>query len=71
MRENFGPVWSPNGPEMAAIVDGSLTTFPVSRDGTPIGPPRRCRADLANTPSWTADSRRLLYQVADGLRLVT
>ena len=71
MRENFGPVWAPNGREMAAIVDGSLTTFPVSRDGTPIGPPRRVSEDLASSPSWTADSRRILYQVADRFRLVT
>ena len=56
---------------MAAIVDGSLTTFPVSRDGTPIGPPRRVSEDLASSPSWTADSRRILYQVADRFRLVT
>ena len=70
MRENFGPVWAPNGREMAAIVDGSLTTFPVARDGTPIGPPRRVSEDLASSPSWTGDSRRILYQVADRFRLV-
>ena len=34
----------------------------VRRDG--------CRTELANTPSWTRDSRRLLYQTADGFRLV-
>ena len=71
MRENFGPVWAPNGREMAAIVDGSLTTFPVARDGTPIGPSRRVSEDLASSPSWTGDSRRILYQVADRFRLVT
>jgi Tol biopolymer transport system component/imidazolonepropionase-like amidohydrolase len=71
MRENFGPVWAPNGREMAAIVDGSLTTFPVARDGTPVGPSRRITEDLASSPSWTADSRRILYQVADRFRLVT
>ncbi len=70
MRENFGPVWAPNGREMAAIVDGYLTTYPVSRDGTPIGPPRRVSTDLAGSPSWTGDSRRILYQVADRFRLV-
>jgi imidazolonepropionase-like amidohydrolase len=70
MRENFGPVWAPNGREMAAIVDGYLTTYPVSRDGTPTGPPRRVSTDLAGSPSWTGDSRRILYQVADRFRLV-
>lgn len=70
MRENLGPVWSPDGREMAAIVDGFLTTYPVARDGTPTGPPRRLSDELASSPSWTADSRRLAYQVAGGLRVV-
>jgi Tol biopolymer transport system component/imidazolonepropionase-like amidohydrolase len=70
MREDFGPVWSPNGTQMAAIVDGHLAAFPVARDGSPLGPPRRLSPDLANTPSWTADSRRLLYQADDRLKLV-
>ncbi len=69
MRENLGPVWSPDGKEMAAIVDGQLTTYAVARNGTPTGPPRRISADLASSPSWTADSRRVLYQTADRLRL--
>jgi imidazolonepropionase-like amidohydrolase len=70
MREDFGPVWSPDGTQMAAIIDGRLAAFPVARDGSPIGPPRVLSPDLANTPSWTRDSRRLLYQTADRLRLV-
>ena len=69
MRENLGPVWSPDGKEMAAIVDGQLTTYAVARDGTPAGPPRRISTDLASSPSWTADSRRVLYQAADRFRL--
>lgn len=70
MRENFGPVWSPDGREMAAIVDGVLTTYPVARDGTPSGPPKRLSTELGSSPSWTADSRRILYQTADRFRLV-
>ncbi|HUU33134.1 MAG TPA: amidohydrolase family protein, partial [Vicinamibacterales bacterium] len=69
MRENLGPVWSPDGREMAAIVDGHLTTYPVGRDGAPAGPPRRVATDLASSPSWTGDSRRVLYQTADRFRL--
>ncbi len=70
MREDFGPVWSPDGTQMAAIIDGHLATFPVAPDGSPVGPPRRLSPDLANTPSWTGDSRRLLYQSAGRFRLV-
>ena len=67
MREDFGPVWSPDGREMAAIVDGYLTTYPVAADGTPPVRPRRVSPELASSPSWTADSRRLLYQTVDRL----
>ena len=70
MREDFGPVWSPDGSQMAAIIDGHLAAFQVARDGAPAGPPRRLSPQIANTPTWTADSRRLLYQSADGLHLV-
>jgi Tol biopolymer transport system component/imidazolonepropionase-like amidohydrolase len=70
MREDFGPAWSPDGTQMAAIIDGHLAAFPVARDGTPLGPARRLSTDLAGTPSWTRDSRRLLYQATDRFRLV-
>ena len=66
-----GPVWSPDGTQMAAIVDGHLAAFPVARDGAPT----RSAAPAVDRPCRTrrrgrADSRRLLYQTADGLRLV-
>jgi imidazolonepropionase-like amidohydrolase len=70
MRESSGPVWSPDGSQMAAIIDGHLAAWPVARDGTPLGPPRRLSPDLASTPSWTGDSRSLLYQTPGRLRLV-
>jgi imidazolonepropionase-like amidohydrolase len=70
MREDFGPVWSPDGTQMVAIIDGHLAAFPVARDGSPRGPPRRLSQEIANSPSWTRDSRRLLYQSADGLHIV-
>jgi imidazolonepropionase-like amidohydrolase len=56
---------------MAAIIDGCLAVFPVSRDGSPTGPPRRLSTELASSPSWTGDSRQVLFQAVDGFRLVT
>jgi Tol biopolymer transport system component/imidazolonepropionase-like amidohydrolase len=70
MRENLGPVWSPDGRQMAAIIDGFLHAYPVSRDGAPTGPPRRLSPDLASSPSWAGDSRHLLYQGLDRFRMV-
>src|SRR5258707_1198999 len=70
MREDFGPVWSPDGTQMAAIVDGLLTAWPVARDGTPQGPPRPLSTELAGSPTWTRDSRFILYQNDVTLKLV-
>jgi Tol biopolymer transport system component/imidazolonepropionase-like amidohydrolase len=70
MRQDFGPVWAPNGASMAAIVDGYLEVFPVARDGSPTGAPRRLSADFATSPSWTGDSKQVLYQAIDRFRLV-
>lgn len=71
VREDYGPVWSPDGTQMAVAIDGVLAVVPVGRGGEPIGPPRRLSVDLANSPSWTADSRRILYQTTDRLKLVS
>jgi Tol biopolymer transport system component/imidazolonepropionase-like amidohydrolase len=70
MREDYGPVWSPDGTQMAAIVDGLLTAWPVGRDGAPLGPPRALATDRAGSPTWSADSRQILYQTDSGLKIV-
>ena len=70
MREDYGPVWSPDGTQMAAIIDGLLTVWPVARDGQPAGSPRPVSTELAGSPTWTGDSRRVLYQNGDRFKLV-
>jgi Tol biopolymer transport system component/imidazolonepropionase-like amidohydrolase len=70
MREDYGPVWSPDGSQMAAIVDGLLAAWPVGRDGAPLGPPRPLSTDLAGSPTWTGDSRQILYQTDGGMKIV-
>ena len=70
MREDYGPIWSPDGTQMAAIVDGLLTAWPVGRDGAPLGPPRPLSTDLAGSPTWTGDSRQILYQTDTGMKMV-
>jgi Tol biopolymer transport system component/imidazolonepropionase-like amidohydrolase len=70
MREDSGPVWSPDGTQMAAIVDGLLTAWPVGPDGAPLGPPRPLSTDLAGSPTWTGDSRQILYQTDAGMKIV-
>ena len=65
-----GPVWSPDGTRMLAIYEGYLTVFPVSPMGEPLGPPRRITNEIAYAPSWAGDSRHILYQSNDKLRLL-
>ena len=65
-----GPVWSPDGTRMAAIYEGTLAVFPVSRTGEPLGPPRHLTSEIAYAPSWAGDSRHILYQSNDKLRLL-
>jgi hypothetical protein len=70
-RGTDGPAWSPDGRRMAFIVDGLLWVLPVTPRGEPAGPPVRLSDDLAGAVTWTGDSRRILYQSDDGLRLVS
>ncbi len=69
-RGGGGPVWSPDGTKMAAIYEGLLAVWPVSKSGEPLGPPRRVSSEMAHSPSWAGDSKRLLYQSMDRLRIV-
>jgi Tol biopolymer transport system component/imidazolonepropionase-like amidohydrolase len=70
MREDFGPAWSPDGSQMAVILDGHLAVLPIGKNGAPLGRPRRLSPELAGTPTWTRDSRQILYQTVDGFGLV-
>lgn len=69
-RGGCGPVWSPDGSKMAAIYEGVLNVWPVSAVGEPLAPPRRLTNESAHSPSWTGDSRSILYQSMDKLRLI-
>lgn len=70
-RGENGPVWSPDGRWLAYILDGVLWTLPVSQDGNPVGPPRRLTNELADSPSWTADSKTIVFIATDVLKKVS
>ncbi|MBT2384310.1 amidohydrolase family protein [Streptomyces sp. ISL-11] len=69
-RYDSGPVWSPDGRHMAVISESALWLLPVRADGTPEGEPRRLTDEAADHPSWSADSRTILYLSAGRLRLL-
>lgn len=69
-RGGAGPAWSPDGTKMAAVYEGELRVWPVSLAGEPLGPPRSLTTQIAHSPSWSGDSRTLLYQSNDELQTV-
>jgi Tol biopolymer transport system component len=69
-RGGGGPAWSPDGSKMAAIMEGVLAVWPVAASGEPQGPPRRVTSESAHAPSWQGDSRHILYQSLDQLKIV-
>ncbi|HEX6213761.1 MAG TPA: LpqB family beta-propeller domain-containing protein [Vicinamibacterales bacterium] len=69
-REHDGPVWSRDGSKMAFVMEGRLHVMPTTPTGETSGPPRQVSNEIADSPSWAADSRRLLYQTAAGLKLL-
>lgn len=69
-RVGNGPVISPDGASMAVVYDGKLSLIPVSASGAPTGAPRRLTSDMAYMPTWTGDSKSVLYQSMDRLRMV-
>lgn len=70
-RSKNGPVWSPDGTQMAYILDGLLWITTVSPNGTPTGQPRALTTEQAETPTWTGDSKSLLYLATEVLKQVT
>ena len=69
-RGGCGPEWSPDGTKMAMIYEGVLAIVPVSPSGEPLGPPRHITTEQAHAPSWAGDSKHVLYQSMDKLRLI-
>ena len=69
-RVGNGPVISPDGSRMAVVYEGKLSLIPVSAAGAPTGPPRHLTSEIAYMPTWTADSKSILYQSNDRLRMI-
>ncbi|MFD8863214.1 amidohydrolase family protein [Streptomyces sp. NPDC059590] len=64
-----GPVYSPDGRYTAYIVGGTVHLSALDSAGRPTGPARELNGETADCPSWSADSRSLLYLSDGRLRL--
>jgi len=69
-RGTDGPVWAPDGRKVAYVAAGVLWVQPVASDGDPTGPPRRVNNEQSSDPSWSGDSRSMVYLTTDRLRRV-
>lgn len=70
-RGGGGPAWSPDGKKMAAIQDGLLKVWSVSPDGAALDAPRAYTDEISHYPSWSGDSKSILYQAADTLKILS
>jgi hypothetical protein len=69
-RGDDGPVWSPDGKKMAFVVGSVLWVADVHPDGTFAGEPRKVTDEVTDAPSWSGDSKTLLYLNNGRLRLI-
>ncbi|WHO37566.1 amidohydrolase family protein [Sphingobium sp. AP49] len=70
VRGHDGPVWSPDGSMMAYVFASTLWVVPVGPDGSFAGAPRQISTETTDAPSWSGDSKSLLYLSNGKLRLV-
>jgi Tol biopolymer transport system component/imidazolonepropionase-like amidohydrolase len=60
-RTEDGPVYSPNGKEMAFVMDDLLYTMPVDAHGIPDGKASQFNNETTDAPTWSGDSKTILY----------
>ncbi|MDW3196541.1 MAG: amidohydrolase family protein [Cytophagales bacterium] len=70
VRANDGPVWSPDGEYMALISKGRLWMMPVDSFGNSTGDPIQLTEEMADAPTWSGDSKKLLYMATDQLKVL-
>ncbi|WP_026423924.1 DPP IV N-terminal domain-containing protein [Actinokineospora inagensis] len=69
-RGDDGPIFSPDGHWLAFSMDSVINVLPVGPDGTPTGRARRLTSEASDAPSWSGDSKTILYLHNGNLRTV-
>jgi Tol biopolymer transport system component len=65
-----GPLYSPDGGQMAFVMDGYLWTRPVDANGIPTGEARPINEEITDSPSWSGDGKHMLYLSDGKLRMI-
>jgi Tol biopolymer transport system component len=69
-RGDDGPVISPDGTAMAAVMEDVLWIIPVDPSGHPTGPAKQINHEVTDAVSWSGDSQHLLYLSNGHLHLI-
>ncbi|HWO64097.1 MAG TPA: DPP IV N-terminal domain-containing protein, partial [Umezawaea sp.] len=69
-RGDDGPVWSPDGKWLAFVVESVVWVVPVDARGVFTGEPRQLTHEASDAPSWSGDSKTLLYLNNGRLKLI-
>ncbi|MCU1226569.1 MAG: periplasmic component of the Tol biopolymer transport system [Edaphobacter sp.] len=69
-RTEDGPIYSPNGKEMAFVMDDLLYTMPVDANGLPSGSAVKLNDETTDAPTWSGDSSKILYLNNGKLKLI-
>src|SRR5438309_2226268 len=70
-RGEDGPVYSPDGTALAAVMHSQLYIIPADSNGLPNGPAEQINHEVTDAPTWSGDSRSLLYLSNGKLRLIS
>lgn len=70
-RGEDGPVYSPDGTAVAAVMHSQLYVIPVDASGHVAGPARKLNGEVTDAPTWSGDSRSLLYLSNGKLRRIS
>jgi Tol biopolymer transport system component len=69
-RGEDGPVYSPDQSNIAFVSGSVLWVRPVDANGVPAGPAKQITHEATDAPTWSGDSKHLLYLSNGKLRLV-
>jgi Tol biopolymer transport system component/imidazolonepropionase-like amidohydrolase len=69
-RGEDGPVYSPDQASVAFVSGSVLWVRPVDAAGVPAGPAKQITHEATDAPTWSGDSRHLLYLSNGKVRLV-
>ena len=70
-RGEDGPIYSPDGTAIAAVIHSQLYIIPVDANGVPNGKAEKINDEVTDAPTWSGDSRSLLYLSNGQLRLIS